>query len=113
MLSFENEDDRTSFSEYCIPSVEIKDFNLLIDGKNFFDVWIKNKEEICEKIIEMSSCIIEIIEMSQCTSTLKRLVIMIIFHNGNLRACLMKLLNQLIIYLLNTKIYWQKNVCKI
>ena len=31
VLSFENEEDRTSFSEYYVPKVEIKDFNVLID----------------------------------------------------------------------------------
>ena len=36
VLSFENEEDRTSFSEYYVPKVEIKDFNVLIDGKSFF-----------------------------------------------------------------------------
>ena len=35
-LSFENEHDRTSFSKYCVPKVEIKEFNVLIDGKPFF-----------------------------------------------------------------------------
>ena len=54
VLSFENEDDRTSFSKYYIPSVEKKDFNVLIDGKSFFDVPIKNKGETYEKIIETS-----------------------------------------------------------
>ena len=53
VLSFENEDDRISFSKYFTPSVEIKDFNALIDGKSFFDTPIKNKEEIYEAIIEM------------------------------------------------------------
>ena len=33
VLSFENEEDRTSFSKYYVPKVEIKDFNVLIDGK--------------------------------------------------------------------------------
>ena len=33
--SFENEKDRTSFSKYYVPKVEIKDFNVLIDGKFF------------------------------------------------------------------------------
>ena len=36
------------------PSVEIKDFNVLIDGKSFFDVPIKNKEETYEMIIKIS-----------------------------------------------------------
>ena len=36
VLSFENEEDRTSFSKYYVPKVEIKDFNVLIHGKSFF-----------------------------------------------------------------------------
>ena len=35
VLSFENEEDRTSFSKYYVPKVEIKDFNVLIDEKVF------------------------------------------------------------------------------
>ena len=35
------------------PKVEIKDFNVSIDGKNFFDVPVKKKEAY-EKIIETS-----------------------------------------------------------
>ena len=38
VLSFVNEEDGTSFSKYYEPKVEIKDFNVLIDGKSFFDV---------------------------------------------------------------------------
>ena len=45
VLSFENEDDKTSFSKYYTPRVEIKDFNVLIDGKSFFDVPVKSNEE--------------------------------------------------------------------
>ena len=52
--SFENEEDRTSFSKYYLPKIEIKDFNVLIDGKPFFEIPIKNKEETSEKIIEIS-----------------------------------------------------------
>ena len=36
VLSFENEDDRISFSKYYTTNVEIKYFNVLIDGKSFF-----------------------------------------------------------------------------
>ena len=53
VLSFENEDDRTSFSEYYVPKVEIKDYNVIIDGKSFFELPVKNKEETYEKIIEV------------------------------------------------------------
>ena len=52
-FSFENKDDRTSYSRYCTPKVAIKDFNLWIDGKIFFDVPIKNKEETYGKNIDM------------------------------------------------------------
>ena len=44
VLSFENENHRTSFSKYYVPNVQIKDFNVLIDG-SFFDMHIKNGEE--------------------------------------------------------------------
>ena len=54
ILSFKNEDDRTSISKYYTPKVEIKDFNVLIDGKRFLDVPVKNKDETYENIIEMS-----------------------------------------------------------
>ena len=45
VLSFENENDRTSFSKYYIPKFEMKDFNVLTDGKTFFEIPVKNKEE--------------------------------------------------------------------
>ena len=34
LLTSEKEDDRTSFSKYYVPKVEIKDFNVLIDGNS-------------------------------------------------------------------------------
>ena len=48
-------DNRDSFSDYYVPNVEIKDFNVLINGKSFFDLPVKNEEEVYEKIIEMSN----------------------------------------------------------
>ena len=48
-------DYRDSFSHYYVPNVEIKDFNVLIDGKSFFDLPVKNEEEAYKKIIEMSN----------------------------------------------------------
>ena len=41
VLSFENEDDRTSYYKYYVSSVEIKDYNVLIDGNTFFELPIK------------------------------------------------------------------------
>ena len=49
-----NETDRTSFSKYYVPKVEIKDFNVSTDGKPFFEIPVKNKEEAYEAVIEMS-----------------------------------------------------------
>ena len=38
VLSFENEDDRTSYYKYYLPNIEIKDYNVLIDGNAFFEL---------------------------------------------------------------------------
>ena len=54
VLSFENEEDRVSFSKYYLTKIEIKDFNVLIDGKPVFEIPVKYKEEDYEKIIEIS-----------------------------------------------------------
>ena len=48
-------DGRDSFSDYHLPNIEIKDLNILIDGRSFFDVAVKNEEEAFENIIEMST----------------------------------------------------------
>ena len=37
VLSFENEEDRTSFLKYYVPKIKIKDFNVLTNQKSFFD----------------------------------------------------------------------------
>ena len=58
VLSFprnNNTDSTYSFSNYYVPKVRINDFNVLIDGKSFFDLPVKNEEEAYEKIIEMSN----------------------------------------------------------
>ena len=48
-----NENNITSFTKYYVPNVQIKEFNVLIDGESFFDMPIKNEEEAYEQIIEM------------------------------------------------------------
>ena len=58
VLSFprnNNTDSRYSYSNYYVPKVKISDFNVLIDGRSFFDLPVKNEEEAYEKIIEMSN----------------------------------------------------------
>ena len=47
-------DNRDSFSHYYVPNVKIKDFNVLTNGKSFYDLPVKNKEAY-EKIIKMSN----------------------------------------------------------
>ena len=44
VLAFENDNDRTSDEEYYLPTVEIKDYNIVINGENFFDQLIKNNK---------------------------------------------------------------------
>ena len=53
ILSFENEEDRTTFSKYYVPKVEIKELNVLIDVKPFFEILVKNKEQTYEAVMEM------------------------------------------------------------
>ena len=48
-------DNRDSFSHYYVPKVEIKDFNVLTDGKSFFELPVKNEEEAYKKIMDMSN----------------------------------------------------------
>ena len=36
-LSFESDEHRTSYKQYFLPTVEIKDYNIMIDGIKFFD----------------------------------------------------------------------------
>ena len=48
VISFKNGNNdptRDSFNEYYMPIIEIKDFNVLIDNKPFFDQPVKNKQE--------------------------------------------------------------------
>ena len=54
VLDFENEKDRSNFSKYYTPTVEIKDYNVIIDGQQpFYKIPIKNKEETYKAITEL------------------------------------------------------------
>ena len=50
VLAFENDAQRISKRRYYIPNVEIKDYNVMIDGKNFFDQPVKNDKVTYENI---------------------------------------------------------------
>ena len=55
VLAFENDDDRTSDDQYYLPTVEIKDYNIMINGENFFDQSIKNSEVTYENIRKIAT----------------------------------------------------------
>ena len=50
VLSFENDAKRISNKRYYLPNVEIKDHNVVIDGRNFFDQPVKNYKITYENI---------------------------------------------------------------
>ena len=41
VLSFKDEDGQESYKKHYLPTVEIKDYNVMIDGRNFFDQPLK------------------------------------------------------------------------
>ena len=54
VLAYQNADDRQSFSQFYLPNVMVKGFNVIIDKLAFFDLPIKTEEEAYEKIIDLS-----------------------------------------------------------
>ena len=50
VLVFENYTQRTSAKSYYLPNVEIKDYNIMINGENFFDQPVKNNKVTNENI---------------------------------------------------------------
>ena len=54
VLAYQTADDRQSFSQFYLPRVMIKDYNVIIDKLAFFDLPIKTEEEAYEKIIDIS-----------------------------------------------------------
>ena len=55
VLAFENDGQRTSHSGYYLPNVEIKDYNIVINGENFFDQPIKNNKVRYENIQKIAT----------------------------------------------------------
>ena len=54
VLACQTADDRQSFSQFYLPKVMVKDYNVIIDKLAFFDLPIKTEEEAYEKIIDIS-----------------------------------------------------------
>ena len=57
--SFANENGRASLSKYYVASVHIKNFNVLIDGKSFFDMSIKNAKNDTNKLLKWEEIMIK------------------------------------------------------
>ena len=54
VLLFDNEDDRNIHTRYYLPKLEIKDYNVTIDGKNLFDQPVKSDMKTHDNIQEMN-----------------------------------------------------------
>ena len=55
VLAFENDAQRTSHSGYYLPNVEIKDYNIMTNGENFFDQPIKNNKVTYKSIRKIAT----------------------------------------------------------
>ena len=53
ILAFPNEEERSFLSKYYTATVEMKDYNVLIDLQPFYDIPIKNKEQSYQAITEL------------------------------------------------------------
>ena len=54
VLAYQNNENRQSFSQFYLPRVMVKDYNVIIDKLAFFDLPIKAEEEAYERIIDIS-----------------------------------------------------------
>ena len=54
-LAFQNETQRTLHSCYYLPNIEIKNYNVMINGENFFDQPIKNNKVTYENIRKIAA----------------------------------------------------------
>ena len=55
VLAFENDDDRTSDEEYYLPTVEIKDYSIVINGENVFNQPTKNNKITYDNIRKITT----------------------------------------------------------
>ena len=54
VLEYQTANDRQSFSQFYLPKVMVKDFNVIIDKLAFFDLPLKTEEQAYEKNIDIS-----------------------------------------------------------
>ena len=55
VLAFENDDRRISNKRYYLPNVEIKDYSIMIDGKNVFDQPINSNLKAYENVRKIAT----------------------------------------------------------
>ena len=55
VLAFENDNHRTIYDRYYLPNVEIKDYNIMINGEHFFDQPVKNNKVTYENIRKIAT----------------------------------------------------------
>ena len=55
VLAFENNTQRASHSGYYFPNIELKDYNIMINGEKFFDQPIKNNKITYENIRKIAT----------------------------------------------------------
>ena len=55
VLAFEGDDNRTAHDSYYLPTVEIKDYNIMVNGENFFDQPIKNNKVTYDNIRKIAT----------------------------------------------------------
>ena len=53
VLAFENEKDRSTFEKYYMPTIKIKDYDVLTDQQPFYEIPITNKVETYKAITEL------------------------------------------------------------
>ena len=54
-MSFENDNGRESHKQYYLPTVEIKDYDVMFNGRNFFDQPIKNDLKTYDNIRKIAT----------------------------------------------------------
>ena len=55
VLSFSNDDGGKSYKQYYLPTLETKDYNVVIEGRNFFDQPIKNDLKTYDNIRKIAA----------------------------------------------------------
>ena len=55
VLAFENDNHRTIHDRYYLQNVEVKDYNIVINGENFFDQPIKNNKVTYDNIRKIAT----------------------------------------------------------